>query len=94
VLVALVEQGGLAREEAYAIVQRGALRAADERRPLRELLATDPAVAQRLSLMQLDSCFDDAAFLRNVPTVIARLDAIVPPSAGGNPPRRESHVAR
>jgi adenylosuccinate lyase len=94
VLVALVEQGGLAREEAYAIVQRGALRAADERRPLRELLATDPAVAQRLSLKQLDNCFDDAAFLRHVPTVIARLDAIVPPSAGGTPPRRESHVAR
>ncbi len=31
VLVALVEDGGLAREEAYAIVQRCALRAADER---------------------------------------------------------------
>jgi adenylosuccinate lyase len=94
VLVALVEQGGLSREEAYAIVQRGALRAADERRPLRELLATDPAVAQRLSLTQLDSCFDDAAFLRHVPTVISRLDAIVPPSAPGTPRRPESHAAR
>jgi adenylosuccinate lyase len=94
VLVALVEQGGLGREEAYAIVQRGALRAADERRPLRELLATDPAVAQRLSLHQLDSCFDDAVFLRHVPTVIARLDSIVPHSAGNPPRRRESHVAR
>jgi adenylosuccinate lyase len=94
VLVALVEQGGLGREEAYAIVQRGALRAADERRPLRELLATDPAVAQRLSLYQLDSCFDDAVFLRHVPTVIARLDSIVPHSAGNPPRRRESHVAR
>ena len=31
VLVALVEDGGLSREEAYAIVQRCALRAADER---------------------------------------------------------------
>ncbi|MDQ6795678.1 MAG: adenylosuccinate lyase [Chloroflexota bacterium] len=94
VLVALVEQGGLLREEAYAIVQRGALRAADERRPLRELLATDPAVAQRLSLTQLDSCFDDAAFLRHVPTVISRLDAIVPPSVPGTPRRPESHAAR
>ena len=45
VLVALVERGGLSREEAYAIVQRAALRAADERRPLRELLAVDPTVA-------------------------------------------------
>ena len=33
VLVALVENGGLSREEAYAIVQRAALRAADERAP-------------------------------------------------------------
>ena len=33
VLVALVEDGGLSREEAYAIVQRNALRAADERGP-------------------------------------------------------------
>jgi adenylosuccinate lyase len=76
VLVALVDPGGLRREEAYAIVQRAALRAADERRPLRDLLAVDPAVAQRLSLEQLDGCFDDTAFLRNVPQVIARLDSI------------------
>ena len=73
-LVALVEHGGLSREDAYAIVQRAALRAADERAPLRDLLAVDPAVAQRLSLTQLDACFDDASFLHHVPEVIARLD--------------------
>ena len=50
VLVALVDEGGMSREEAYAIVQRASLRAADERAPLRDLLAVDPAVAQRLSL--------------------------------------------
>jgi adenylosuccinate lyase len=78
VLVALVEEGGLSREEAYSIVQRCALRAADERRPLRDLLATDASVAQRLTLARLDACFDDAGFLVHVPTVIARLDAIDP----------------
>ncbi len=78
ILVALVEHGGMPREDAYAIVQRAALAAADERRPLRDLLAVDPAVAQRLSLTQLDACFDDDAFLRHVPAVIARLDALVP----------------
>jgi adenylosuccinate lyase len=78
VLVALVEEGGLSREEAYAIVQRSALRAADERRPLHDLLATDASVAQRLTLARLDACFDDAGFLAHVPTVIARLDAIDP----------------
>jgi adenylosuccinate lyase len=99
VLIALVEQGGLPRDEAYAIVQRGALRAADERRPLRDLLAVDATVAKRLSLSQLDACFDDAAFLRHVPAVMARLDVLVPPSpqAAGTTPavrRRESHVGR
>jgi adenylosuccinate lyase len=78
VLVALVEDGGLSREEAYAIVQRSALRAADERRPLHDLLATDASVAQCLTLARLDACFDDAGFLAHVPTVIARLDAIDP----------------
>jgi adenylosuccinate lyase len=76
VLVALVEKAGIGREEAYAIVQRAALRAADERAPLRDLLATDPAVAQRLSLADLDACFDEGTFLRNVHAVIARLDTI------------------
>jgi adenylosuccinate lyase len=98
VLVALVEQGGLPRDEAYAIVQRGALRAADERRPLRDLLAVDATVAKRLSLSQLDACFDDAAFLRHVPAVMARLDTLLPPppAAPANAParRRESHVGR
>jgi adenylosuccinate lyase len=78
VLVALVEKGGIARDEAYAIVQRAALRAADERAPLRELLAVDPVVAKRLPLAELDACFDEATFLRNVHAVIDRLDALAP----------------
>jgi len=78
VLIALVEDAGLAREEAYAIVQRAALTAADERRPLRELLALDPTVARKLSLGRLDACFDEGAFLRHVPDVIARLERLVP----------------
>ena len=76
VLVALVEKAGLSREEAYAIVQRAALRAADERRPLRDLLAVDPGVASRLPLAALDACFDDAAALAHVPAIIARLDRL------------------
>jgi adenylosuccinate lyase len=78
VLVSLVEDGGLSREEAYAIVQRASLRAADERRPFKELLATDPGVASHLALAQLDACFDDAAFLRHVPAIIERLTRLDP----------------
>ena len=76
VLLALVETAGLSREEAYAIVQRNALCAADERVPLQDLLATDPAVAARLPLADLDACFDDTVGLRHVPEVIARLDRL------------------
>ena len=76
VLLALVERAGLSREDAYAIVQRNALRAADERVPLHGLLATDAVVAHKLPLADLDACFDDAVVLRHVPAVIARLDPL------------------
>jgi adenylosuccinate lyase len=76
VLLALVDEASMSREDAYAIVQRASLRAADEGAPLRDLLAVDPAVAQRLSLARLDACFDDALFLQHVPEVIARLDRL------------------
>jgi adenylosuccinate lyase len=81
VLVALVERAGLSREDAYAIVQRAALQAADERRPLRELLAVEPAVAGRLSLADLDACFDDTRHLGHVAEIIGRLDALDPVTA-------------
>ena len=91
VLVALVDDGGLSREDAYAVVQRASLRAADERAPLRDLLAVDPGVAQRLSLAQLDACFDEAAFLRHVPEVMTRLDGLV--GGSGRAHRRAKAMA-
>jgi adenylosuccinate lyase len=78
VLVALIDGGGLPREEAYAIVQRAALAAADERRPLRDLLAIEPGVAAHLPLADLDALFDDARHLTHVDAVIGRLDALLP----------------
>ena len=81
VLLALVERGGMAREDAYAAVQRASLAASDARRPLRELLAVESVVAGTLSLADLDVCFDDARHLTHVNEVIARLDLLVPPSS-------------
>jgi adenylosuccinate lyase len=78
VLLALVD-AGLSREEAYAIVQRCALRAADERRSLRDVLELDSAIAGRLALADLDGLFDDARHLAHVPAVIARLDRLEAP---------------
>ncbi len=78
VLVALVDEGGMSREDAYGIVQQAAIQAADERHPLREVLASDPRVSERLTRASLDAGFGDAAFLVHVSTIMERLDVIDP----------------
>ncbi|MBA3435364.1 MAG: hypothetical protein H0U11_02620 [Chloroflexi bacterium] len=67
------ETGGLSREAAYAVVQRAALRASDERRPFRELIETDSDVTGALPADALAACFDEGHLLRHVPGIIARL---------------------
>ncbi len=74
VLLALVE-GGLAREAAYAIVQRNALRAFVEEQPLRDLLEADPEAAALLDAATLDRIFDLDAALRNASVAFDRLEA-------------------
>src|SRR6266542_1811177 len=64
---------GLARQVAYEIVQRNAMRAWKERRPFFELLAADPSVTARLSPDELKSCFDPAFYLKNVDAIFKRL---------------------
>jgi adenylosuccinate lyase len=64
---------GLARQVAYEIVQRNAMRAWKERRPFFELLAADPNVTARLSPDELKSCFDPAFYLKNVDAIFKRL---------------------
>jgi adenylosuccinate lyase len=73
VLLALIDQGGFSRDEAYRVVQRLAQRAIDEGTPLRELLAADPAGAK---LADLDAIFDYAHFVRYADVIVGRLDAI------------------
>jgi adenylosuccinate lyase len=87
-VLSLLVETGLAREEAYAIVQRAALRAADERVPLRDLLAVDPGVAQRVPLARFDTCFDDATSLAHVPAIMARLDRLDGPAARQTAPTK------
>jgi len=75
VLLGLVERG-LTREEAYAIVQRNALRAWDERRELGELLAADPEVGALLSARELEHLLDPSWYTRHVPEVMTRVAAL------------------
>lgn len=78
-LLALVE-AGLTRDAAYRIVQRDALRASDERRPLRAIVEADREIAARISAAALAACFDEAHLLRNVDAVIARLARLEEPA--------------
>src|SRR3989441_1910332 len=64
---------GLARQVAYEIVQRNAMRAWRQRRPFFELLTADPDVTAQLSADELKSCFDPAFYLKNVDAIFKRL---------------------
>ena len=70
-LTALVESG-MARDDAYRLVQEAAQRAWDEGTSFRELIG---AAAPQLDL---DAVFDYDAYLEHVPGVIARLDRLAP----------------
>jgi adenylosuccinate lyase len=68
-LTALVESG-MARDDAYRVVQSSAQRAWDEETPFRELLAAEAPE------LDLDSVFDLAPYVRHVPEVFERLEAL------------------
>ncbi|MGH2948904.1 MAG: adenylosuccinate lyase [Solirubrobacteraceae bacterium] len=70
VLLALVERGAQ-RDDAYRVVQRLAQQAWDTRTPLRELLDREPGVE-----LDLDAVFDYDHYVRHVPEVLRRLEAI------------------
>ena len=71
VLLKLTESG-LARQVAYELVQKHAMRAWKERRQLLELLAADPAVTERLNPADLKACFDPTWYVRNVEAIFRR----------------------
>ena len=68
-LLALVESG-LARGDAYRLVQRHALRAHEEEQDFRELVRADEEIAGRV---ELDSIFDLGWYTRHVDAVFERL---------------------
>jgi adenylosuccinate lyase len=73
-LLALIEQAGMVRDDAYRIVQRTAQEAWDTRTPLRSLLASEPAVAD--AGLDLDALFDYSVYVRHADAIFARLDEI------------------
>ncbi|MEX0985730.1 MAG: adenylosuccinate lyase [Actinomycetota bacterium] len=72
VLLALVDEG-LARDEAYRIVQRAAAKAWDDGASFRDVIAADPEANGHLDM---DAVFDPGRFLRNLGGVFARLEKL------------------
>jgi adenylosuccinate lyase len=64
---------GISREQAYAWVQRCAMRSFDERRPFKELLLADADVMQVLTPADVDRAFDLDVQLRHVDQVFDRV---------------------
>jgi adenylosuccinate lyase len=75
VLLALVESG-LARDDAYQLVQRNALRAQDERRDFVALLEADPDVTALLDSATLARAFDLDDVLRHTAVILDRLTVL------------------
>ncbi|MGN6797521.1 MAG: lyase family protein, partial [Gaiellaceae bacterium] len=71
-LLALVE-AGTARDDAYRLVQRHAMKAWEDERDFRSLVAADRDIASRVDL---DAVFDLDATVRHVDTVFERLHAL------------------
>jgi adenylosuccinate lyase len=72
VLLALT-QAGLSRDEAYAIVQRNAMRTWAGQGEFRELLSRDADLTAVLGADELDACFDPGRYLRHVDTIYRRV---------------------
>jgi adenylosuccinate lyase len=64
---------GVAREQAYAWVQRHALRAFDEQRPFQALLLADPEITAVLPAADIERAFDLEHQLRHVDAVFSRV---------------------
>ena len=71
VLLALVDRG-MAREEAYQVVQRNAMRSWDHNEDFRELLKADADARNRLSLEELEELFDYGYYTRYVDETLQR----------------------
>jgi adenylosuccinate lyase len=72
---------GISREQAYAWVQRNAMRSFEEQRPFKDLLLADHELMAVLSPAEIERTFDLDIQLRNVDTII---DRVFSEQAAGN----------
>ncbi len=72
VMLSLVD-GGMAREEAYTVVQGLAMRAWNGEGRFTELVSADPTIAARLRPDTLAACFDPGYFIRYTDEIFQRV---------------------
>ncbi len=70
-LLMLVDKG-LSREAAYDLVQPRAMRAWEEERPFREIIAEDAEIGEHLSEEEIDEAFDPRYHVRRVDALFER----------------------
>jgi adenylosuccinate lyase len=71
-LLALARKG-LAREDAYALVQKNAMKVWTEKADFRKLIESDPEIGKHLSQQEIAACFDIRHHLAQVDTIFARV---------------------
>ena len=71
VLLALID-AGMARQAAYELVQKSAMRAWEEERPLFDLLGAEPAITDLLPESQLRALFDPARHTAHAAAIVDR----------------------
>ncbi len=72
VMLALIEKGA-AREDAYRLVQRNAMKAIEGHGNFRSLLEADAEVTRLLQKSEIEACFDLKYHLKHVETVFKRV---------------------
>ena len=89
-LLDLVENG-VAREQAYRMVQRNAMRAWQEGLNFRDLLNADPEISGRVPRHQIERAFDLQRQLRNVDKIFARVFGDLRETGGRGTTFRAAH---
>ena len=72
VLIALTQKG-VAREDAYRLVQRNAMKVWQGDSDFLALLKKDPDVSKALTAKELEACFDLGYHLKHVDTIFRRV---------------------
>ena len=73
VLLALIEEAKISREDSYKIVQTNAMKVWEEGADFKSLLKNDPLVSSKLTDEKIDSLFDDSHHLKSVDKIFDKV---------------------